>query len=552
MKPKTKRERTAVQRAEEGAIRRRTAPLLFALPAFAFFSWGTALPGSPAGRTPRLLVEFPRSAFTPLAFSRDNRVLAIGRGESVSLVEVATRRERASIKTDHASVTSLLLGNDARCLVTAEFSCEEVKVWDLATDARRLVLKHSEPVRALALSPDGKTLAAADERGTVQLWELATGKELATLRGPKELPIYHQALAFSPDGKTLAVGGGSARAREAFGEVRLWDVPGRRLTRTIKGFRIYLSYVDFSRDGKAITAGSYNDPMRTWRLPDLALQSKWKSPFYSLYTMAFSPGGDFLVAGGAQPNPEALFERDRGELRFLERTSGKTIHTIKSGDDSFRCVAFSPDGRYLATAAGTVSLWDVSALGRLPVESDHMPPVRRIPPRQGGGKPLTAHELEALWGDLASAEPSRAYRALWKLTGAASRAVPFLRDRLKPAAPRDDKRIAHLVSDLGSDVYQTREKATQELERMGDVAGPALRRVMTEKRALEWRKRVEKLLRKLDDVPPPERLRALRAVEALELMGTIEACRLLAEIAEGTPEDRLTREARQSLWRLSR
>jgi hypothetical protein len=200
-------------------------------------------------------------------------------------------------------------------------------------------------------------------------------------------------------------------------------------------------------------------------------------------------------------------------------------------------------------------VWDVSALGRLPEQEIQQDQVR-VPARRPSAEPapqknVTPKEFEELWNTLAGEDARQAYQASWKIAAAPDRAVPFLRERLKPAAAGDPDRIARLIRDLDSSGYEVRAKAMKELEGLGDAAGPTLRDAKKGDPSLEFRKRVEQLLRKLDDIPSPERLRAVRAVEALELIGTPEACRVLADLAKGAPEDRLTREARGSLWRLT-
>ena len=96
-----------------------------------------------------------------------------------------------------------------------------------------------------------------------------------------------------------------------------------------------------------------------------------------------------------------------------------------------------------------------------------------------------------------------------------------------------------------------REKAQEELQNLGDLAEPALRRTLDNKPTLEVRRRVQALLERLrGPVKGPELLQALRAVAVLEDIGTPKARRLLQELANGAPEARLTREARASLRRL--
>jgi hypothetical protein len=512
-----------------------------------------------------LLAELPAgyAAFSPdgrsLAYGWKGR-LADGLHGYVTLWEVASRQPRASFPIDESARYNPLVpfGKDAGTLVTtdADVFCEEVQVRDLPDGTvRRTLRQPKKGVMALALSPDGKTLAVGGLDGTVQLWELATGKELASLRGPKALPVYrHAALAFSPDGKTLAVGGGRAGGHprgEVFGGVQLWDVAGRRLTRSLGGFRRNVDYVAFTTDGQALTAGTSDDTIRTWRLADLKLRSTWWSRVASVNAVAYSPGGDLLVVAASQPIWGTY--NSSGELRFLSAAAGRLRYVNKDSRSSYNQVVFSTDGRYLAAVGGSVRVFDVSAFGRLPAPDNHS---ARGPKRQPKEQPalqkdLNPQDFEGLWKDLAGKDARRAYQAIWKIAAAPDRAVLFLRESLKPAAAGDPGRIARLIRDLDSSGYEVRAKATRELERLGDAAGLALRDAQKGNPSPEFRKRVEQLLRKLDDEPSPERLRAVRAVETLELIGTPEACRLLADLAKGAPEDRLTREARGSLHRLT-
>jgi hypothetical protein len=110
-----------------------------------------------------------------------------------------------------------------------------------------------------------------------------------------------------------------------------------------------------------------------------------------------------------------------------------------------------------------------------------------------------------------------------------------------------------LIADLDSRTFAAREKASRELEALDKLVQPALRRALQGHPSPEVRMRVERLLAKLETaVASPEQLRSLRAVEALEHLGTPAARRLLAALAQGAPEARLTEEAKASLGRLTR
>jgi hypothetical protein len=107
------------------------------------------------------------------------------------------------------------------------------------------------------------------------------------------------------------------------------------------------------------------------------------------------------------------------------------------------------------------------------------------------------------------------------------------------------------MTDLDSDQFAVRAKATTELEQWSELAEAALRKALADQPSLEVRRRVQLLLERLDGpITSPERLRAMRAVEVLEHIDTPEARRLLEQLARGAPAALLTKEAKASLGRL--
>jgi len=170
----------------------------------------------------------------------------------------------------------------------------------------------------------------------------------------------------------------------------------------------------------------------------------------------------------------------------------------------------------------------------------------------GRAAPPDTKELEPLWKELAGEDAAKAYRAIWSFVASPEQSVPFLRKHLEPARGPDQKRLTSLLADLDSPKYQVREKALQELAKLGELAEPGLKRVLEGKPSLEVRQRVERLLEQLQGtIIAPDRLREIRAVEALEHIGTAEARRLLQDLAQGAPEARLTQEAKAAQQRLS-
>jgi RNA polymerase sigma factor (sigma-70 family) len=166
---------------------------------------------------------------------------------------------------------------------------------------------------------------------------------------------------------------------------------------------------------------------------------------------------------------------------------------------------------------------------------------------------LRADELGTLWADLGG-DLFRARQVSWALIGSPAQAVPLLREKLQPVSIKvDGIRIARLVAELDDDQFAVREAAEKELDRLGEVAAPALRKALTGQPSVEVRRRVERLLDRQDEADfTPERLRARRGLDVLERIGTAEARQVVERLAGGTPQAWLTREAKATLERFGK
>jgi hypothetical protein len=147
----------------------------------------------------------------------------------------------------------------------------------------------------------------------------------------------------------------------------------------------------------------------------------------------------------------------------------------------------------------------------------------------------------------------KAYKAICILSSDPARTVPMLRKELQPAAAIDPKAIARLIADLDSDRFETRQEAFRQLDKLGEAAMAAMRKALAADPSAEVRKRLEELLEKQKKAGiSSELLRAVRAVEVLERMGSAEAKEVLQTLAKGTGTDRRTQEAQAALERLQR
>jgi hypothetical protein len=130
--------------------------------------------------------------------------------------------------------------------------------------------------------------------------------------------------------------------------------------------------------------------------------------------------------------------------------------------------------------------------------------------------------------------------------------VRLLRERLQLAEVGEPQRLGHLFADLDSRQFAVRERATQELEKLGQPAEAELRRMLGRPGlSAEFRRRAEHILDKVQ-IPRGAALQQLRAVEVLERIGTPEAQVVLGRLSAGAPAAKTTHEAKTALARLSK
>jgi hypothetical protein len=142
---------------------------------------------------------------------------------------------------------------------------------------------------------------------------------------------------------------------------------------------------------------------------------------------------------------------------------------------------------------------------------------------------------------------------MWSLAADPQRSVAFLTARLRGLPAAAPHRIPKLVADLDSANFKTRVAAEQQLEGLGKLAMPALNETLARSTSLEMNRRIEKILAKREaPIKAPDALRALRAIEVLERIGSAEARQGLDEVARQATESYFQQEARAAAQRLAK
>jgi WD40 repeat protein len=300
-----------------------------------------------------------------VAFNRQGSLLASGGLDgTVRLWDVRRRRPLGPPLNSHTGEVFSIVFDPAATTLAAGTSDGSIALWDvrqheapsatLAGDLGALDL-----VESVAVSPDGKTLAAGslnldDDSGKVLLWDLAG----STLRRTIELPSGVGSVAFSPDSRTLVVGELAPAMT-----VQLWDPQsGLPLGKPASTQGGAITEVAFSPDGHTVASASYDQTIQLWSVarqprgllrPLGATLSAHTSPSPVREAIAFSPDGRMLASNGGG---RSILLWDVQHRRLLGTPLAGPPAQLIDG------IAFSPDGRILAGAGAnaTVRLWDVA------------------------------------------------------------------------------------------------------------------------------------------------------------------------------------------------
>jgi WD40 repeat protein len=294
----------------------------------------------------------PPQAIHSAAWSPDGKSIAAGGYRQIRLLSVDSRGLVRRLPAPSGNVTDLAFSADGKQLFAAGGEpgrYGEVVISDVETGAVvRTIRGHKDSLYALAVSPDGKTLATGSYDQLVQLWDVASGEHTGVLEGHSGAVFD---LAFHPDGRLLA----SASADRT---VKLWDVAARKRLDTFAQALQEQNTVAFSPDGRRVAAGGADNRIRVWEVSSSAEEGT--NPIrYSKFAhqtpilkLAYSPNGKVL----------ASVAEDR-TLRLYDAAELNELRSLEVQPEWAPALTFSPDSKRLfaGRADGSFTIYEVAS-----------------------------------------------------------------------------------------------------------------------------------------------------------------------------------------------
>jgi WD40 repeat protein len=269
-------------------------------------------------------------------------------------VDAAAARPGKMFKGPSAVVSSVSHSGSSGMIAAGYFN-STVQVWNTQSSDPLELKGHENWITAVAWSPTGPLLASAGLDKKIILWQLPTKKPTRVIEGaaapaPGQPPVvdkhtdWIRALAFSTDGKLLVSAGDDK-------SILVWNVESGTFARRLEGSTEWVMCLAVSPDGKHVAAAGFDRTIRIWDVSSGTKVGEFPANHQIVIALAWSPDGKIIVSGG----------QDK-KIRVWDATAGTELRVIDGHTDQVFAVAIHPNGRWLASCSAdkSVRLWNLA------------------------------------------------------------------------------------------------------------------------------------------------------------------------------------------------